>query len=96
MIAGWAYVENHRDSGISAVHVYARAVGGGDAFFVGAATLGDSRPDVASRFGAQYGQAGFHLDAGRLPSGTYDLVVFAQCAQTGTFEIARTVRFTKP
>lgn len=37
-----------------------------------------------------YANAGFDLDIGRtVPRGTSDLVVFAQCAQTGTFEIVR-------
>jgi len=97
MIAGWAFVENTRDAGISAVHVYARPVSGGAAIFLGVATLGDARPDVAERFGQQYANAGFHLafNASLLPLGNYDIVVFAQAAQTGTFEIARTVRFTR-
>jgi len=96
MIAGWAYVENHRDAGISAIHVYAQPVSGGAVVFLGVATLGDPRPDVAAKFGAQYAGAGFHLEyrSGQLPLGDYDIVVFAQCAQTATFEIARKVRVT--
>jgi len=97
MIAGWAYVENTRDAGISVVHVYAQPLSGGTAIFLGIATLGDARPDVAERFGPQYANAGFHLafNPSLLPLGTYDIVVFAQSAQTGTFEIARTVRITR-
>jgi hypothetical protein len=55
------------------------------------------RPDVAARYGSQYGATGFHLDVpvGLLPAGTYDIAVFAQSALTGTFEIVRIVRMTK-
>jgi hypothetical protein len=94
MIAGWAFVDGGSDAGISAIHVYAQPPGGGAPIFVGVATLGDPRPDLAQRYGAQYGAAGFHLSASALPPGTYDLVVFAQSARTGTFVIARVVRVT--
>jgi hypothetical protein len=94
MIAGWAYAENPRDAGISAIHVYALPVGGGSAIFLGTATLGGARPDVAQRYGQQYANTGFLLDvrSGALPLGTYDLCVFAQSSASGTFTIARTVR----
>jgi hypothetical protein len=95
MIAGWAYVEGLANTGISAIHVYAQPVSGGAPIFVGAAALGDPSPDVATRYGAQYERAGFHLSANALPPGTYDLVVFAQNARTGTFQLVRTVRATK-
>jgi hypothetical protein len=95
MIAGWAFVENLHDAGISAIHVWALPVGGGAPVFIGVGTLGDARPDIAARFGQQYGNAGFHLDIGRtVPRGTYDIAVFAQSTLTGTFEILRVVRVT--
>ena len=96
MVTGWAYAENLRDAGISAIHVYAQPVSGGAPIFLGVATTGDARADVAARYGSQYANAGFHLAFGSsvLPQGTYDLVVFAQSAKTGTFQIGRTVRFT--
>jgi hypothetical protein len=95
MIAGWAFVEHAPGVGVSAIHVWALPVGGGAPIFVGIATLGDPRPEVSSRFGAQYANAGFHLDANRLPPGTYDLAAFAQGARTGTFEVVRVLRVTK-
>ena len=95
MLAGWAFVENHRDAGISAVHVWAVPVAGGEPVFVGVATIGDERADIAARFGPQYGHAGFHLDIRNLPAGAWDIVVFAQSAQTGTFPVARVVRVTR-
>jgi len=97
MVAGWAYIENQKDAGISTIHVWAVPVGGGSAIFVGVATLGDARPDVAAKYGAQYGNAGFHLDipGGLLPSGTYDVAVYAQSAKTGIFQVARVIRMTK-
>ena len=96
MIAGWAGLEGAQDSGIAAVHVYAQPAGGGAAIFLGVATLGDARPDVAARYGPQYANAGFHLsfNGATLPAGAYDIVVFARGARTLNFQIARTVRVT--
>ena len=96
MVTGWAGLEGAQGSGISAVHVYAQPVSGGAAIYLGAATLGDARPDVAARYGQQYGNAGFHLSFNRatLPAGAYDIIVFARSAQTVNFQIARTLRVT--
>ncbi len=93
-IAGWGYIENASTAGVSALHVWAMPVGGGAPVFVGAATLGDARPDVAALYGPGNGHAGFHLSAGALPPGVYDLVFSAQSALTGTFEVVRVVRVT--
>jgi len=97
LIAGWAFVENGgADTGVSAVHVWAQPVTGGSPVFVGVATLGDARPEVAARYGTQHANAGFHLPFNNrlLPAGAYDIAVFAQGRLTGTFQIVRVVRMT--
>jgi hypothetical protein len=93
-VAGWGMIDNPFSSGISAIHVWAVPVTGGDPSFMGLATLGDWRPDVAAFYGAQYDHSGFHLDAPALPPGIYDLALFAQSSLTGTFQIIRVVRIT--
>src|SRR6185436_1362842 len=93
-IGGWALVDNATSAGIAAIHVWAVPVGGGAPTFVGLATLGDARPDIAALFGAQYAHAGFHLEAAALPPGVYDLAIAAQSAVPGTFQMMRVVRVT--
>jgi hypothetical protein len=58
--------------------------------FLGAATLGIGRPDLAARFGARFGDAGFTLTTAPLP-GVYTLAVFARSAATLTFSQVRTL-----
>lgn len=77
-IRGWALDANAREhTGIDAVRIYAYPEGGGDAdvVFLGAAAYGESRPDVASRFGRRFGSSGFRLRASGLRAGRYRLVV---------------------
>jgi hypothetical protein len=62
--------------------------------FVGAATLGTGRPDVAGIYGAQFGVAGFGLSTSALDPGQYDLTVFAWNRRTARWEDARTVSVT--
>jgi hypothetical protein len=69
-------------------------VGGGTPIALGAATLGDPRPDVAAIFGAAYANAGFHLSVTGLAPGVYDLRVTARRAGSGVANLTRTVRVT--
>jgi hypothetical protein len=92
LIAGWAGQAGGTDSGVDAIHVWAFPVGGGSPIFVGTATLGGARPDVAAVFGGAYANSGFNLIAGPLPAGTYDLVVYVHNARTGRFTDRRIVR----
>ena len=59
-LAGWAFDVGGigATSGIEAVHVWAFPAAGGSPAFVGAATLGDARPDVAALFGSRASNAG--------------------------------------
>jgi hypothetical protein len=62
--------------------------------FLGAATLGGPRPDVAGAYGAQFNRAGYSFTTSALAPGDYDIVVYVHSARTGRWEDARTVRVT--
>ena len=79
-VAGWAFDVGGvgAGSGIEAIHVWAFPVAGGSPAFVGAATLGDARPDVAALFGPRAANAGYHLDVRGMAAGDYVLRVYAK------------------
>ena len=92
-LAGWTLDLAARDgSGVDTVHVWAYPESGGKAVFLGVATIGDARPDVAATYGAQFERAAYSLIVDQLAPGTYDVVVYPHLAATGTFEGAQTVR----
>ena len=98
-VGGWALDLNATSgSGIDAVHVWAIPKSGA-ATFLGVATLGVARPDVAAVYGSQFQNAGFNVTAqAEIPPGSYTLSVFAHRASTGSFDIVEqfpiTVRST--
>jgi hypothetical protein len=61
--------------------------------FVGSATLGVSRPDVAAYFGPGAAASGYGV-SGTLPAGSYSLVVFVHSSVTGTFNNTQVVPIT--
>jgi hypothetical protein len=82
--------------GVDAVHVWAYPDAGGAPIFVGAASYGVSRPDVAAAFGDRYAHAGYQLNVSGLAPGSYHLVAFAHRTQSGTFDVARSVGISVP
>ena len=62
--------------------------------FLGAATLGGSRPDVAAAYGKQFDRTGWSLAASGLPAGVYDVTAYFWSNRTGQFDDARTVTVT--
>jgi hypothetical protein len=60
--------------------------------FLGAATLGGQRADVAAIHGERFTDSGYGLTVRDMPRGTYDVVVFAWSTVQGGFAPARTVR----
>jgi hypothetical protein len=97
-IAGWALDPQAAiGSGIDAMHVWAVAAGPTGvagtrpAQFLGTATLGGPRPDVATAFGVPFGAAGYSFTTSALAAGEYDLIVYVHSARTGRWEDARTV-----
>src|SRR5439155_16037618 len=80
-------------TGIDAVHVYA-VPAGGNAIFLGAATYGTARPDVAALYGSRFLDSGFVLPVTGLPIGTYTIIAFAHSTVTGTFDGLTSVTVT--
>lgn len=95
-IVGWGVdLAALSGAGISAIHAYAFPVGGGSAIFIGAGTLGQNRSDIGAIFGSQFTPSGYQLTwPTSLPAGTYDLVVYAQSAVSGTFDALKVLRLT--
>jgi hypothetical protein len=94
-ISGWAVDQGSTaDTGVDGIHVWAYPVAGGSPIFVGAASLGVSRPDVAAYLGsARFGPSGYFLQ-GTLPRGQYYLVVFAHSNLALSFNQAAVVTIT--
>ena len=64
-------------TGVDAIHVWAYPRAGGDPMFVGEASIGGARPDVAAVYGDRFLNSGYGLKVRGLDPGTYDLAVFA-------------------
>jgi hypothetical protein len=95
LVAGWAIDGAAAEgSGVDTLHAWAYPAGGGDPLWVGVATIGGRRPDVAAIFGSRFESSGYAVQVADLPPGTYDIVVYAHSAATGTFNQAQTVRVT--
>jgi hypothetical protein len=95
LVGGWALDLAAEDgSGIDTVHVWAYPLAGGAPRFLGVAAIGDARPDVALTYGDQFTRSSYNLWVNGLRRGTYDLVVYAHRAATGTFDAAQVVRVT--
>ena len=72
-VQGWAIDGGSATgTGVSMVHVYAIPHGGA-AMFLGAATYGIGRDDVAAIYGARFSGSGFQLTAPMLPAGNYTI-----------------------
>jgi hypothetical protein len=93
-LTGWAFEEGPSSTGVANVQVWAFPVDGTPATFLGVAAMGDARPAVATTYGAQYANSGFHLNVSGLASGTYDVVVYAFSPLTQTFNMQGIVRIT--
>ena len=92
-LTGWAAdLDARAGIGIDTLHVWAYPVSGGAPIFLGTATQGIRRPDVAEVFGAQFVDAGYALDVRGLAAGAYDLAVFGWSRATSGFLPAATLR----
>jgi hypothetical protein len=99
-LAGWAIDRSSGSgSGIDGVHLWAYPVAGGSPFWLGECALGIPRPDVAAAFGPQFLNSGFHRAVGipsSVPSGAYDIVVWAHSSVAGSFTNWHVVRVVVP
>ncbi len=75
-VSGWAIDESYpTGTGIDLLHVYATPTGG-SAQFLGAATYGQSRPDIATAYGDnRFTNSGYSFAANLVPGG-YTLTVY--------------------
>lgn len=91
---GWAVDKGAPSgTGVDAVHVWAypNPGSGQAAIFVGAATYGQARGDVAAALGdGRFTNSGFSMPLSNLAAGVYRFVVSARSTVTGTFNQART------
>jgi hypothetical protein len=89
LVSGWAVdLAAQPGPGVDAVHVWAYPIINGvhqPAVWVGAATVGVPRGDVAAAFGVASLTSSGYVLSGTLPRGDYDLVVFARSTVTLTF-----------
>jgi hypothetical protein len=92
-LAGWiADASSPYDTGIDTVHVWAVPFDGSAPIFVGAATYGIPRPDVAAAFGnAALTNSGFALALTGLRAGHYRLAVYARRTGAVLFDVFRFV-----
>src|SRR4051812_6736553 len=95
VVGGWTLDQSATTgTGIDTVHVWAIPVSG-PSVFVGVATMGVARPDVASLFGSQFLLSGFNLTSNVvLAPGSYILAVYGHRASTGVFAIVDQVPLT--
>jgi hypothetical protein len=93
IVAGWAAdLDSTVDGGVDTVHVWAYPASGDAPIFIGAAAFGGSRPDVAAVYGERFGRSGYGIEVKGLPSGTYDIAVFAYSTVSDGFVPAKTAR----
>ena len=69
VVAGWAAdLDSTVDGGVDAVHIWAYPRKGGDPIFLGQASLGGMRPDVAAVYGNRFLMSGYGGTAAGLPA----------------------------
>jgi len=85
-IDGWAIDAGALNGpGIDAVHVYAVKAGSSTPLFLGVASYGVTRSDIAAIFGPQFSGSGYHLAVSGLSSGVYTIYVYARSTISGQF-----------
>jgi hypothetical protein len=95
MLAGWAADLNaEAGTGIDTLHVWAYPLTGAPPIFLGTASYGGARPDVAAVHGDQFRESGYGLVVGGLPHGNYDIAVFGWSSVSGGFVPPTIVRVT--
>ena len=95
--AGWAIDRAAASgTGVDTVHIWAypNPGSGAPAVFLGVATYGQARSDVAALYGSRYTNSAFALNVTTLAPGVYDIVMFAHSTATNTFNNWAVVRTT--
>jgi hypothetical protein len=93
-IAGWAIDRGApAGTGVDALHVWAYPHTGAAPLWVGVADYGYSRADVAAAFGStRFTNTGYNITISTLPTGWYDIAVFAHSTVSNTFTTAGVIR----
>ena len=92
-VAGWAAsLDSSDDAGIDTIHVWAYPLSGAAPVFLGVASQGLWRPDVAAAYGEEFGRAGYQLAVQGLGAGDYDVAVFAWSRRLSGFLPAAVTR----
>jgi glucose/arabinose dehydrogenase len=95
LIGGWAFdAAAPAGTGVDAIHAWAMPAGGGSFVFLGATTTFADRTDVGAIFGARFTNSGYTIVTGSLPSGAWDVYVFARSTTTGQFQPSGPIRIT--
>jgi hypothetical protein len=97
LVSGWSLdVGSSSGTGIDTLHVYAYPNPGSGAapYFLGVASYGTARQDLANANGARFLNSGYSLPVSGLSPGVYDIVVFARSTMTNTFSSYQTRRIT--
>ena len=93
-VQGWAIDGGSpTGTGVQMIHVYAIPEAG-PAMFLGQATYGIGRDDVAATYGQRFSGSGFQLTAPMLPAGNYTIVAYALRTVSGAFDSAAAVAIT--
>jgi YD repeat-containing protein len=95
-LAGWAIDAGAASgTGVDYVHVYAypNPGSGQPVIFLGTASYGAYRSDVAAAYGAPFGPSGFGLTA-NLAAGYYQVIVYAHSSVTATWSQAQSAYVT--
>ena len=97
-VNGWAIdLAAPTGTGVDSIHVWAFPTTGQPARWVGTPTYGLARPDVGTVFGSsRFAASGYSLTVNGLPSGQYDLVVYAHSTVSGAFDAWRVARIVIP
>lgn len=98
LLSGWAVDKaSTTGTGVDAIHVYAYPNPGSGAapLFLGLASYGGSRPDVAASLGAtRYTNSGYTLPVVGLTPGVWQLSVYAHSSVANDFTIVKSTRIT--
>lgn len=95
LMSGWGLDKGASSgNGADVIHVWAWPTNGGAPLFAGVASIAIPRPDLASLFGAQFGNSGWSVTIDNLPAGSYQLAAYLHSTVTNSFSLARVVQVT--
>jgi hypothetical protein len=93
-LAGWALEATSSSRGIDTLHVWAFPMSDAAPQFLGVASYGSSRPDVAAAYGSQFNATGYSLSVRGLPSGNWLIAIYGWVTASGMFSVVNTVSVT--